>query len=209
VKNVRTLGLVAILALALTAFVGVASASAVEFSSESENNYVQGKTGTEMVLSSFQGVQKCKPLSESGVFLSGSFKGKTAASLTLQSTSDHKCNTGTLTMNTCQFILHPGAGTFDIGPETCAPIGLFWFGKYMTIGYQTGMKAKYWNQGSGSSASVLFQKEGLLLYTLWEGTPKTGLKNPQKYSDLYWGGATALLDYADSGYKTQVGLSVK
>jgi hypothetical protein len=163
VKITRTVGLAAVVALALTALVSVTSASAAGFMAERYPAFFAGTQITQTELNTTVGNQKCI-----GLELSGQLSGANQA-LPLSAT-DGSCSLGKMKMNGCKFILHPGAagvgsGTFDIGPMGCGPITAV-TGCEIAIPSQTGLAANFSNELTGSKAQIVFHAEtSALKYT--------------------------------------------
>jgi hypothetical protein len=66
------------------------------------------------------------------------------------------CQTGSLNMNGCEFMLRPGSKSIDIAPAGCGPISTSLAGNLcpITIGAQVGLPATYSNFGTGEGAGV-------------------------------------------------------
>lgn len=204
-KKARTLGLVAVMALALTAFVGVASASASGFVGDKYPSYLKGTgTGT-AVLTLASGVEiKCTPPVLTATAGGGS------ETLTAD-IADSTCGASEpLKANGCKFTLRPGAeasghfdGTFDIGPAGCGPISTTFSGCKIEVGAQSGLTATFTNQNAGSTAQVNIAASTSIKYSV---QPNCGISAGEavgKFS-AEW----VLKNYKDSGHTTQQGVRV-
>jgi hypothetical protein len=138
------------MAVGLVALIVAASASASGFisGSGSGETYLRAEQATQMSLTTVAGTQKC-----SNQKLEGTMPAPTEH-LSVPVTKDAECSLGTLKMNGCKFILNPGQGNVDIGPNGCGPVTLFG-GCQITIPTQYGLSTTYQNVGSGSEAYVL------------------------------------------------------
>ncbi|MGC1165223.1 MAG: hypothetical protein WA862_03865 [Solirubrobacterales bacterium] len=156
-KRIKNLSLAVVAALALTAMVGAASASASAKFTIMDGSYPIILHGTEAVggfnLSTGPSeVVSCQLGSVSGVL--------TAASESLDGDlGSPKCSSlgsKPLNMNGCRFIFHSSSqffdrtkGTFDIGPPGCGPITFqpYWCNATTSYPAQTGLAARYENVG--------------------------------------------------------------
>jgi hypothetical protein len=176
-RRIKTLGLTAIAALALCAFVGVSSASAGYFSVPAGTTNYAG-TPSEQYFTLTGG--------RSGNCTTGSFSGSVShldQSLTTEPMPDMSCETsfeGPLTwkMNGCKFTFSPGVegtgpGTFAIGPAGCGPITLT--GKYCTrsIAAQSG-SATFTNQSGTVKIDI---SNAALKTTVAKETPQCKAEN--------------------------------
>lgn len=160
-KGVKSIGLAVIAALAITAFVGVSSASASSFVFGSyPASYAGGGSG-QLKLAGWEST--C-----SEVWFGGSV-GSDATSLTPSTQSIAGCGYGAqLELNGCSMTYKPGVetapgvygGTIDIGPAGCGPMsiskwGAAWCSSYTySVSPKTGLPAEFENVGSGPSARV-------------------------------------------------------
>jgi|GEM_PF-2035106 len=153
-RRIKSLGLGALMALALLALPAVASAKG-GFTAAQYPASLEAKTGSTPVLGLQLGQMTCDRPTLTAT--------ATEPSGTLSATlSDSGCYISgakqPLKMNGCKFIFNGGdgsKGTFDIGPAGCGPIK-FESPTYcnVTIGSQNGLAATYANAGSGSKATV-------------------------------------------------------
>jgi hypothetical protein len=163
VKLLKSLGLSAVLALVLTATVGIASAfaSGTAFTSESSEATYSGYSSS-MILGADGRSLSCKSYLEP----TGKSKGP-QEKLTLIHEAVCKSfeYTNEFEMNGCKLEFEPGTeasswdgtyeGSFGIGPAGCGPITATFFPScHVTIGAQSGLPIKYHNVGSGTSAKV-------------------------------------------------------
>jgi hypothetical protein len=153
VKSIKTLGLAAVLALALTAFVGVSSASAVEFKSEASSTTWRGsRTGTTGHIWTFRDVAtECKDVSFVGATTEISL-----ATLTVSPELNYCVFNGVTTswaINGCKYRFHPNGEVDIVG---CEP-SLQWNTSAcnVSIKNQNGIgTVKFINEGSGSSRVI-------------------------------------------------------
>jgi hypothetical protein len=157
-KRIRRLGLSALGALALTASIGVASASASGFVATGDPFFatVNGTaTGTHTI--GFAG----NTASCTGANFQGEID-EPSESIN-PSLSTPSCGGQSLALNGCTFSFHPGAekspgvfgGTADTGPSGCGPIGPYKFAACSVSFYpSTGLAATFENKGSGAEATV-------------------------------------------------------
>ena len=168
-KKARTLGLLAIMALALSATIGAASASASSFVAGKYSAVVTGTPGASHTITTPAGVLNTCAGSTFSLELGGATEALTPGAM-----SDSSCTRSgsatALKMNGCKFIYRPGAetspgnfnGTFDIGPAGCGPIKLEEpaFSCTKLIGAQSGFAATYKNIGSGEGRYVKVSAAG-------------------------------------------------
>jgi hypothetical protein len=168
VKSIKTLGLVAVMALALTAVVGVGAASASEFRSEAASttwNITAINPGANLQLGASGGFSNC------GNDLSGSTTSTSSPTLLGRSvyvTSEGKpsftCNwlsqPATWTMGSCEYRFRPGGeslvGFVDL--TKCGKEEMFWSagGCKLTLGNQKYLSSvTYKNIGAGSKREIL------------------------------------------------------
>jgi len=156
VKRIRTLGIAAVMAMALTCSLGAGSASAsTPVNAFQAGAYPVSATGNGSGTAQFAGWTMSCAEAPAQAELS-------AASQSLDAGLEGPitCSSGTIDWNGCDFILHPGAeteagrfgGSFDIGPAGCGPIVV----KYpwaqnctATIPAQNGLAASYENIANG------------------------------------------------------------
>ena len=161
VKRIRTLGLAAVMALALTAVFSAAGASAAEFSAEKYPATVAGSGGAQ-TLSFSWGSVSCPTIGSQG---SLSAQGNTlGAGLSDEPNCASSVWPESMVANGCQLIYRPGAqtsvnhygGSFDISCPSGKSIQIGNAKSYctVTIGSQSGLAATYENIGSGSTATV-------------------------------------------------------
>lgn len=156
-KRIRTLGIAAVAAMALTVTVGAGTASASgpvsNFESTISNDSISGVgEGTLQLQGS---LKNCSQLT-----ISGTLPGKASSELEMAFASN--C---TLASNGCEFIFHPGTedvsypgagrfeGSADIGPEGCGPATVKYglFDKCTaSIPAQSGLNATFENLGEGA-----------------------------------------------------------
>ncbi len=160
-KRIRTLGLAAVMALALTISGGVATASASELASEAESTELTGTQSTTFTLSTHAGGFGfgC----ESGFAFSATQSGKFVKTLATSPGGSGNCGSlGTLNWSNCGLTFYPGsrisagkfAGTFEIGPANCGPITIKKSGCETKIGPQSGLAATLENQGTGTGRTI-------------------------------------------------------
>ncbi len=156
-KRIRNLSLAVFTALALTAAIGAAGASASGFAADSESATITGTSAKEgQALSTVMGVIKCNSFPFAS---SMKTQGKALTTTVLENAS---CGGATFKTNGCQLSLRPGTetspgnfnGTIDIAPAGCGPMSLTAAGCTISIGAQSGLSASYENAGTGSEAVV-------------------------------------------------------
>jgi len=172
VKRIRYLGLAAVMALALSASIGAASAGAASgfVADEYPATYEGDPSGPANSWLEWNGY-KC------GLSLDLSGEAGGPAPSTVLSAANGECETGghspgTVDMNDCKLIFHPGTvvsgkagGTFDIGPAGCGPVTIDWgVGCEGLLYPKSGLAATYENVG-GASIEVHAQATGLTLQT--------------------------------------------
>jgi hypothetical protein len=158
------MGLVVVLALAVGASIGAASASASYFTAGQYPATLKSSAFSEQKLELAGGnTYRCGGLGSEAT-LSGYAEALTpsysegAASCTGPELFDAK---GTWTMNGCKFIFHAGTetspgnfgGTAEIGPSGCGPIVLKGNTCTKKLAAQSGIPASFKDEGSGSTAS--------------------------------------------------------
>jgi len=164
VKRIRTLCLFAVTALTLTASLGSVSASASQFVSESVSTDYAGSIGGENHLIVFgSSWTHCNPQ------FSASPGGKALKPLETDEVSGSCLFGGEFPMKwgSCQLIFHPGSevsagkfnGSFDIGPSGCGSITLESSSCAWTVPAQTGLKASFTNEGTGSKRTIKVKAE--------------------------------------------------
>jgi hypothetical protein len=113
VKSIKTLGIAVLAALALTAVVGVASASATEFHSESESTTWKGaRTGANHVLKLGNESFSCKNVSFSGTTVLQNSKQFTVTP-ELTGCTWGAGFAGTWVMHSCKFLVHSGPSSAE------------------------------------------------------------------------------------------------
>jgi hypothetical protein len=151
------------LALALTAFVGVASASAsgTAFTSEASETAYSGY-GTNLALSAAGRTTECS----SELLPTSILKGpQENLSLVNEANCTDFGKSHEMKMNSCKLEFQPGAevnwegtfaGTYSIGPAGCGPVTMEFTTPacQLSIPAQTGLAAVYRDVGNGSSAKV-------------------------------------------------------
>lgn len=167
-KRIKNIGLVAIAALAVTASVGAATASASGFVADKYNAVVNAPGSSETFIVQGGGMQiACNTPS-----LAGELKGPAATLTPVVGAATCLKGTKPLNMSGCGFTFHPGTevsgtqygGTFDIGPAGCGPISIEYLkGCILSLSPKTGLSATYINSGTGNAAkvSVSAKAEGL------------------------------------------------
>ena len=185
-KRIKNLGLAMVMALALTAVVGAAGASAAEFVSEKGSATLSSSEGATQSLK-FSGVgTKCgaQPLEGTATTFP-----QNKVELTAKDSICEMFGTVPLKGNGCKFTYRPGKetspgvfdGAFDIGPANCGPMQIGVPGAFctVTIGAQSNLAASYQNIGSGKERSVQVTiKVANLKYAQTAGTcPKETLEN--------------------------------
>jgi hypothetical protein len=190
VKRIRNLALVAVSALALTALVGVAAASASEVVAESyPTTLTTPNPQTQHTLTFNSATAKCEAPSLEGKLSSAT---KTIAATAKDATCEY-FGSPKLKMNGCSFTYHVGSklpsgafkGTFDIGPAGCGPIEFATAGStcYVKIGAQNGLAATYENTGAGKERSLKVNAAATNL----KHTQVSGC-SPGEYSNGGWQG---------------------
>jgi hypothetical protein len=214
VKKARTLGLVAVMALALTAIGGASTAlagSGSGFVAKSYPGFFVGSTyaGGEHILNVNAGTIKC-PTPE---LTAGVGTGFETVSASIESV---KCGGagGTLAANGCKLIFHPGtiisgttfAGTVDIGPSGCGPIVIPISACQVQIGAQTGLTVTYENLGTGSTASVLVKSTfANMKYTQPSGG---GCGGSGTFENGSFNGTWQIKNYSNAGHTSQQGVKI-
>jgi hypothetical protein len=163
VKRIRNLSLAVLAALAVTAAVGAASASAApEFAAGKYGATITSSVVTEQQIGLQTGTMPCSTSSQAGEL------GAQSKTLWLNPTSS--CSylgyAEPVKMNGCAFVLHPGVetspgsfgGTFDIScpAGNSIEVGTAGSACIATIEPKTGLSASFQNVGSGSTATVKF-----------------------------------------------------
>ena len=158
-KRIRNLGLIAVMALALTATAGVASAFGSAFEAPEGAVELKGKAQTiqRFVVNGGQEF-KC------GGSFTDSTTQATSETLTTNSLAFQNCNVGNeVKTNGCQLTFDPKAesspgtfeGAFAIGPPSCGPMTVTYAGSCnVTISPTTGKKATFTNSGVGAEREV-------------------------------------------------------
>lgn len=162
-KRIRTLGIAAVMAMALTAMAGAGTASASGFVANQDPFFANltGTAGESGIVFSYGNSTTC-----TGLNFQGEME-KASSSYTSATVSEGKC-TPSLQMNGCKFIFHTGSeyalgafnGTIDIGPPGCGPITTSIAGSKVSIHASTGLVAKYVNLGAGNTATVKVSVSG-------------------------------------------------
>jgi hypothetical protein len=162
VKRRNTLGLAAVLAIALTGIIGSGPASASSLiSPEAENTtLVAGSSSTHQFKTGIS-------FGCTGPKMEGTMSGThVVQDIQPSSLGNYSCSyfgTPQLEPKGCQYTFHPGAetspgvfaGTFDIGPTGCGPMTMKYLsGCTLSIYPKSGLAATFENKGSGSTASV-------------------------------------------------------
>jgi hypothetical protein len=156
VKGIKVLGLAALVALALTAFSGTASASPQYFKAEKYPATVTGEQGSypeltkgQMDVVSNWGEHWC-----GAPKLTAELKGSNEA-LAASTSGETGCGTTTLQTNGCTFTFHPEQGTFEWGG--CSGISVNMSGCHILFPPKAGLPATFTNFGSGSTGGVEVQ----------------------------------------------------
>jgi len=220
VKRARKLGLVALAALAIAALAGPSSAQASSFVSEfsgegPEDSALYSGTATNNLVMEGGGFGWCSGPGQS--LNATEVEGPTAA-LEMSPTNSTCWNslygTGTLKMNGCKFLFHPGSkptfentgfwGTFDIGPAGCGPITIQWSLCKATIQPKSDLLAVYRNEGEGTEATVKVEAFAQGLQSTMSGPAGCS-------SGTYSASYTANWEIAatDEGEEGSVGVSVE
>ncbi len=158
-KYIKHLGLTAVMALALTAFLGVASSSAATFNTESTPATISSEGGSHNF--TFNGfAAEC-----SNPTLAAEMKAS-STSILIATASNASCDwSGELKWNGCKPTFYPGTetskgyfgGTMKIGPAGCGPVSItnkFSGTCEVTISPRIGLPATYHNVGTGSKRTV-------------------------------------------------------
>lgn len=155
-KRIKTVGIVAMMAMALTAVAGAGSASADGgFAAEDYPATIHGEPTTPIAFGipgKFGGGETCSsPILTAGI--SGPAESTTTSAIEDQA----GCSivTGSFEMNGCQLTFRPGSKTVDIGPSGCGPIRApSSYCGTLEIPSQTGITASFTNNGEGHNAGV-------------------------------------------------------
>ncbi len=94
------------------------------------------------------------------------------------------CSGGSLKMNGCTFVFHPGNegnGTVEIGPSGCGALTVNSGGCERSIPAQTGLAATYEETGEGASAKVNVEIDGGIEYINVSGWCSAGKKTNGTY----------------------------
>jgi hypothetical protein len=170
VKKVKIMGLGVVMALTLSALIGVGSAAGSGFTATSLPAYVSGSINGAHGLAGTGWETKCTGL---GFKATAGYPAETLTTTSIEDGSCFPSSGSTLKTNGCQFTFRPGAetspgnfkGTYDIGPAGCVPITLTIPFKPMscevTIGAQTGLPATFINYISSVGIAI----SGPLKYT--------------------------------------------
>ncbi|HEY5054444.1 MAG TPA: hypothetical protein VII45_13665 [Solirubrobacterales bacterium] len=151
-KSMRSLGFAAVLATVFMAFMGVASASAAEPKQFNADQYPANLAATNLQTFDFgPGYRFCE------MTLTSELSGPTREAIASLTPNCANVNT-----NGCQLVLHPAAGTFDIGGSKCTTgitVKLEPFSPNCVekILPQSGLPAAYWTTGEGSKASIFME----------------------------------------------------
>ncbi len=169
-KRTRSLGLVAVLALALVSIGGVASASAAGsaglFVADYYPSDIEG-INNELVQLEFPasgpyGYVGCSSSSLDGGTVEGS-SSKLALDAAFESCTTFPNTKKTVKMNGCKLTFHPGApgsgDTFDIGPAGCGPITLTGGYCEFKVGAQNGLDANIENITKSGTEFVRLEAE--------------------------------------------------
>lgn len=215
-KRIKNLGLAVFTALALTAVLGVAGASASEFTSESYPSTLTSSPSTHTLKFNI-GNMECEAPS-----LEGSLA---AQSTTISPTAkDNTCTffgAQPLKMNGCKFFYRPAAeksagvfeGKIDIGPSNCGPIQIGTTKSLclVSISPKSSFNATYENTGAGKTRAVKVttQMEGLK-YTQANGSCENGT-----FENGSWSGSWTIkgsnglwLEKGATNEQTQSGINV-
>lgn len=158
-KRIRSMGLAITLAMAVSAFVGISSASASGFLTESVPASLQGESTTTHSFSTPYAEMKCSQSTFTKSMDRPTEKLAVAPSYAGCVQKDGKASMS-VNMNGCQFQFRAGNetskdqynGTVDIGPAGCGPIVISGQACTQKIPAQTGFSGlSYENVGSGAS----------------------------------------------------------
>ncbi|HWL50127.1 MAG TPA: hypothetical protein VNT92_09640 [Acidimicrobiia bacterium] len=160
-KRIKTVGLAAVMALALAATVGAASASASGFVADEYYAGIEGNPkGVHQMY--FSGMGYTCSFSAFHAGLEGPAEALAPSAMADVSCVSSRGEKATLEMKGCAFIFHPDAetsegafnGAFDMGSVGCGPMVLNGTECERTFSPQAGFVAGYVNNGEGSKATV-------------------------------------------------------
>lgn len=174
-RLIKCMGLVVVLALAVGASIGAASASASYFTGGEYPVTLKAPPTLSQQITTEGGVSyQCQNYT-----LEGFLKAPSESLEADSGPSGLKCASpptdpeATLSMNGCKLILHPGSelasgyfsGSAEIGPAKCGPMVLKGNRCTRKFAAQTGLSATFTDEGSGAKGTVGIVVSGSLAYT--------------------------------------------
>ena len=156
-KRHTFLSLIAVAGVCITALLGASSASAGGFVADQYPANVHTVQASTTVFFVGGGAQQshCEGQEFESVSISGPTK------IAAPAASDATCTSGSMKMNGCKFIFHPGAsnvGTVEIGPSGCGSIDITRENCKRSLGTQS-MPASYEGAGEGALATITVEVE--------------------------------------------------
>jgi hypothetical protein len=165
VKYPKIRGIVAVLAVAVTALLGAGSASASSLIAPETLNTILSASAAPSHYFNIGGSKV--PCTASNFEANALSNTHVSWDITSKTIGNYSCSfwgTPIMQWNGCGLTFHPGAetspgtfaGTFDIGPAGCGPITMKYLGGscQLTIYPKTGLQAEFQNVGSGATATV-------------------------------------------------------
>lgn len=216
-NHIRVVGVIAALALMVTAFVGVSSAAAfTQFRSEAsettlDGEMVEGSTNP-AAFETAAGTIKCETGSAmatmtgtSATQIETSLPGSTASGVSYGNCTFLGFINAAVEMKNCQYNFHIN-GEVDITPSGCGPIEFTAFTCTVKVGSQTGLKSvTYENMGTKATRDVtIIPNITGITYTTSSGCPGGAVT---KSDGKYHGGKFTVKGTHPAG--TQVGVWVE